>query len=343
VAELLAEELLYEREGRADRQRNSALWLNRNAGFAVGIELAVGECRGVLTDAEIRPLKGRQRRLSSTRVEETIETLYGLITDLLEGMEGPCLGVVIGVPGPTDESGQTLLFSESLGWSDVLLVQRLGERLPYRMRLINRAQAAAWGEYWVGAGVGAGDLVYVSISSGIAAGILLEGQLYMGARGLSGELGHTTILLDGAPCVCGNRGCLETVASVPTIVQAIKERRHTAESLSVQDIVTAARDGDAIVCEEIRKAGRYIGVAVANLIDLFNPSRVVIGGQLAEAGEIVLNTIRETAQRRTFPMSFAGVQIVRNALGADSVCIGACTLVVDQYVAQVEPALQLTI
>ncbi len=343
VTELLAEGLLYEKDGMADRQRNSALWLNRNAGYAVGIELAADECRGVLTDAEIRPLKQRQRRLRSTRVEETIEVVHGLIMDLLDGVMGPCLGVVIGVPGPTDERGQTLMFSESLNWSDVPLVQRLGERLPHRMRLINRAQAAVWGEYWYGAGVGADDLIYVSISSGIAAGIMIEGQLYTGARGLSGELGHTTILVDGEPCVCGNRGCLETVASVPAIMQAIKARDHTLEQLSVHDIVNAARDGDAVVADEIRKAGRYIGVAVANLIDLFNPSRVVIGGQVAEAGDIILNTIRETAQRRTFPLSFAGVQITRNALGADSVCIGACTLVVDQYVAEVEPALQLSI
>jgi predicted NBD/HSP70 family sugar kinase len=342
VAELLADGLLYEKDGAADRQRNSALWLNRNAGYAVGIELAADQCRGVLTDAEIRPLKQAQRPLTSTRVEETIETMHGLIVDLLDGMEGPCLGVVIGVPGPTDEPGKTLMFSESLGWSDVPLVQRLGERLTYRIRLINRAQAAVWGEYWYGAGIGADDLIYVSISSGIAAGILIEGQLYTGARGLSGELGHTTILVDGAPCVCGNRGCLETVASVPAIVQAIKAQGRPSEPLNVHDIVRAARDGDAIVAGEIRKAGRYIGVAVANLIDLFNPSRVIIGGQLAEAGDILLNTVRETAQRRTFPMSFSGVQIVRNALGADSVCIGACTLVVDQYVAEVEPALQLS-
>jgi predicted NBD/HSP70 family sugar kinase len=146
--------------------------------------------------------------------------------------------------------------------------------------------------------------------------------------------------------VCGNRGCLETIASVPAIIQAIKARGRMLEPLSVQDVedvVSAARDGDAVVADEIKKAGRYIGVAVANLIDLFNPSRVIIGGQLAETGEIILNTIRETAQRRTFPLSFAGVQIVRNVLGADSVCIGACTLVVDQYVAEVEPALQLSI
>jgi predicted NBD/HSP70 family sugar kinase len=343
VAELLAEGLLYEKEGAADRQRNSALWLNRNAGFAVGIELAADECRGVLTDAEIRPLKQRQHRLNSTRVEESLEAIYALIVELLEDVEGPCLGVVIGVPGPTDEAGKAVMLSESLNWSNVPLVQRLSERLPYRMRLINRAQAAVWGEYWYGAGVGADDLIYVSISSGIAAGILIEGQLYTGARGVSGELGHTTILVDGMPCVCGNHGCLETVASVPTILQAIKARSPRMEQFGVHELINAARDGDAIVADELKKAGRYIGVAIANLIDLFNPSRVVIGGQLAEAGDIILNTIRETAQRRTFSLSFAGVQIVRNALGTNSVCIGACTLVVDQYVAEVEPALQLSI
>jgi len=99
------------------------------------------------------------------------------------------------------------------------------------------------------------------------------------------------------------------------------------------------RDGDAVALDEAKNAGRFVGIAVANLIDLFNPSRVIIGGQLAEAGEIVINTIRQTAQRRTYPLSFADTQIVRGTLGPDAVCIGACALVVDRYIAEVELSL----
>jgi len=167
-----------------------------------------------------------------------------------------------------------------------------------------------------------------------------------------GNVGHTTILIDGPECVCGNRGCLETVASMPAVIRSIQARLQGGEpstlnrlldetaQLTHYDVIAAARDGDAVMLDEIRKASRYVGIAVANLMNLFNPSLVIIGGQLAEAGEMVVNTVRNTAQRRAFPLSFTGVQIVRNALGADSVCIGACALVVDQYIAQIEPALQ---
>ncbi len=145
--------------------------------------------------------------------------------------------------------------------------------------------------------------------------------------------------------LCGNRGCLETVASLPAIREAIRGRLRRGEDarlcepITYQAIIAAARDGDALVLEEIRKASDFVGIGVANLINLFNPSMVIIGGYLAEAGEVVLNAIRKTAQRRAFPLSYGDVQIQRNALSLDSACVGACALVVNEYVAQMEPAL----
>jgi glucokinase-like ROK family protein len=351
VAELLEEGFLYEHHGERKRQRNTGLYLNRNAGLAVGLELSPGECRGMLTDMEINPLRRVQRSLASTRVEEAIEAVLSLTKELLASSEGPCVGVAIGVPGPTDAQGKKVVFSESLGWSDVPLAQRLAAKIPYPVTVINRPRAGVLGEHWYGAGVGINDLIYVSISSGIGSGILIGGRLFTGASGYNGELGHTTVLVDGDECVCGNRGCLETVASVPAIARAIDlrlqagERSILAEALRTQgqlryqDIIAAVRDGDAVALDEAKRAGRFVGIAVANLIDLFNPSRVIIGGQLAEAGEIVINTIRQTAQRRTYPLSFADTQIVRGILGADAVCIGACALVVDRYIAEVELSL----
>ena len=353
VAEMLDEGLLYEDRQWDEQQRGTGLWLNRDAGLAGGIELSSDEIRGVLTNVGINPLRNGQRRLRSTGVEETVEAIISVIEKLLSGVEGECLGLVIGVPGPTDARGQILVFSESLGWSDVPLAERVAERFPCRVTLINRARAGALGEHWHGAGIDVDDLIYVSISSGVGMGILIGGRLFTGAYNNSGELGHTTMLIDGSECVCGNYGCLETVASMPAIIQAIQARLQSGErcslsgllvenaQLTYHDVIAAARDGDSLVLDQVRKASQYVGIAVANVTALFNPSLVIIGGQLAEAGEVVLNTVRKVAQRRTFPMNFADVQISRNALGLDSTCIGACALVVDQYIQQVEPALQL--
>ncbi len=350
VAELLSEGVLSEESG-SGRRRNAGLWLNGRAGLAVGIELSPDECRAVVTDMEMNALQRLQRPLGSARVEQAAEAVAGLVSEALAGTAEPCLGVTVAVPGPTDAQGQTVIFSESLGWSDVPLAARLAERLPCPVSVVNRPRAGVLGEHWYGAGVGIDDLIYVSLSSGVAAGILIGGQLFTGAFGYNGEFGHTTILADGPQCICGNRGCLEAVASLPAIGQAIEGRLRRGEPsvlrrswdgvgrLTYQEIIAAARDGDPLAVDEIRNASRYVGVGVANLIDLFNPSRVIVGGRLAEAGEIVLNTVRETAQRRAFPLSYGGVQIVRNGLGADSVCIGACALVVDRYIAEAGPAL----
>lgn len=350
VAELLQEGLLYETDSRQTRRRKIGLRLSRNAGLAIGIELAPGEIRGVMTDIGIRPLKRSQRHIDTNSVEETIEAILELTRDLLSDTENPCLGLVVGVPGPVDPQGQILVFSESLGWSDVLLAPRLSECLSCNVTLINRPRAGVLGEHWYGAGVDVDDLIYVSVSSGIAAGILIGGQLFTGAHDFNGELGHTTILIDGPECICGNRGCLETVASMPAIVRSIQARLQAGEPSSLEkvlkegsqlshyDVIAAVRDGDAVALDEVRQASVYLGISVANLIDLLNPSHVIIGGLLAEAGEIVLRTVQNTAQRRSFPLSFADVQIVRSALGADSVCIGACALVVDGFIEQLESA-----
>jgi glucokinase-like ROK family protein len=350
TAEMIGKELLSEDSERGSKQRNNGLFLGSGSEVAIGIEVSPDECRGVLTDLSMRCQRRAERQLSSSRVDITIATILLLVDDLLVGRPSRCLGVGVAVPGPTDAGGKTVVFSESMGWSDVPLAQKLQEQLTAPVTVVNRPRAGVLGEHWYGAGVGFQDVIYVSISSGIAAGILMGGQLLTGSYGFSGELGHTTMLLDGPQCVCGNRGCLEAVASLPAVVQAVRQRAESGESsewherlqanghLVYQDIVAAARGGDPLVLDEVRKASRYIGVAVANLIDLFNPSCVIIGGRLAEAGEIVLNTVRETAQRRAFPVSYAGVRIVRNALGLDSVAVGACALVVDRYVSELQNA-----
>jgi glucokinase-like ROK family protein len=349
VAELLSEKFLWEEDRFTRSQRNTRLRVNPKAGVAVGIELSADQCWAVLTDAEIHPVKHLQRTLASVHVEETVETLSSIIGELLSGVDERCLGVAIAIAGTIDTAGQMLKYSENLQWSDVPLASLLSGAVGYPVTLINRSRAGVLGEHWYGAGAGLEDIIYVSISSGIGAGILIGGHLFTGSNDAGGELGHTTVLPDGPLCVCGNQGCLETLASMPAIIRLIQNRIEDGEpssvqrredgSLSYQAVLAAARDGDNLVLEEIKKAARTIGIAVANLVDLFNPQAVIIGGRLSEAGEVVVNIVRETVQRRSFHVSFSGVQILRNALEADSACIGACALVVNQYMAQVEPIL----
>jgi len=352
VENLLTEGFLFEDSANGMRERKLGLHLNRETGVAIGFEIWAEECRAIVTDPNMRILHRCVRPLVSHAVQPTIDTIIAMHTELLSGQSVSCLGSVISLPGPVDRSGQSLVFSESLGWSDVPLGTILEKVLGWHVSLINRPRAALLGEHWYGAGTGILDIVEVTISSGIGLGIMVAGQLLGGAAGFGNELGHTTVVPDGPLCQCGNRGCLERVASMPAIIEQVQEHltagspipaiwcNRSLDPITYRDIIDAARDGDAVVLDVIRQACQYIGVAVANLIDILNPSRVIIGGQLVEVGELVINMIRETAQRRVFPLSFRGVEIVRGQLGPDASCIGACALAIDRYVAEFEPALR---
>lgn len=353
VDELVSQGFLFEDSQGGTRQRRVGLYLNRDAGVAVGFEVSPGEVRGVVADMSMRILGRCSHPLPNNTVQTAVDALATMYVELLADIALPCLGVVVSLPGPTDRADQILMFSPNLGWTEVPMGQILTERLGRRVSVINVPRAMTLGEYWYGAGIGAQDMVHINIGSGIGAGVLSAGQFLSGAQGYSSEIGHTTILPDGPLCQCGNRGCLERLASMPAIVEEARRRAEQAgiaghdwqcgdpnDSSCYARLIQAARDGDPIVLDAVRLAGYYLGIAVANLIDLFNPSLVLVGGMLAEAGELVINTIRETAQRRSFPLSFRGVEIRRAQLGADAACIGACALVIDHYVAEFEPAMQ---
>src|ERR1051325_5580051 len=183
-------------------------------------------------------------------------------------------------------------------------------------------------------------MFYVTIGTGIGGAIILDGKLWFGASGFAGEFGHITIDAEGIECVCGNTGCLETVASAPNIVRRANERlfRDNTSSLSrlamnkeftATDIVREARNGDEFSQMMIERTGRYIGAAVASVINLLNIERIVLGGDVMEAGELILEPIVREAGRRAFQPCFEATHIAAAALGADAVTIGAAMLARD--------------
>ena len=209
-----------------------------------------------------------------------------------------------------------------------------------RVELWNDANAAAYGEYKVGAGRGSRDMFYITIGTGIGGAIILDGKLWFGASGFAGEFGHITIDAEGVECVCGNTGCLETVASAPNIVRRANERlyRDNTSSLSklalnrdftAADIAREAKNGDDFALLMIERTGKYIGAAVASVINLLNIERIVLGGGVMEAGELILNAIIREAGRRSFQPCFEATQIAAAALGTDAVTIGAAMLARD--------------
>ncbi len=209
-----------------------------------------------------------------------------------------------------------------------------------RFELENDANAAAYGEFKVGAGRGAQDMFYMSIGDGIGGAIILDGKLWTGVSGLAGEIGHITIDTEGAECQCGNTGCLETIASAPNILRRAKERldRDSTSSLSrlglrreftVDDITQEALNGDDFALMMIERTGKYIGIGVANVINLLNLERIVLGGGVMATGELILNPIIHEARRRAFQPCFEATKIVAGTLGNDASAIGAAMLARD--------------
>jgi glucokinase-like ROK family protein len=220
------------------------------------------------------------------------------------------------------------------------LHKELTEATGLRVELENDANAAAYGEFKVGAGRGSSNIFYMMIGNGIGGAIILDGKLWTGTSGFAGEVGHITIDTEGIQCVCGNTGCLETLASAPSIVRRARERLHrdSTSSLSrlglnkdftADDVAHEAKEGDDFALMMIERTGKYIGTGVASVINLLNIEKIILGGGVMDAGSLILNPIIQEARRRAFQPCFEATQIVAGTLGRDAITVGAAMLARD--------------
>ena len=243
-------------------------------------------------------------------------------------------GIGIGAPGPLDIPRGLLTEPPNLpGWHDVPLRQIIAERTGLATYLENDANAAAIGEYLYGGGRGTRNMVYVTVSTGIGGGLILDGQIYHGTSGGAGEIGHMTILARGPHCGCGNRGCLEALASGTALAREGQERvdrgvpTRIAElaqgAVSARHVVQAMREGDPYAADIVREAMGYLGIGMANVVNLFNPERIVIGGGLTALGQDLLAPVRRAIPLHAFSSAAAQVTVCLAALGASVGIVGA--------------------
>ena len=200
----------------------------------------------------------------------------------------------------------------------------------------NDANLGALAEHWWGAGRGIQDLAYIKVATGVGSGHLVDGRIYRGATGVAGEIGHIVIDASGPPCVCGLRGCLTTFVGRAALVARVRElaAEHPGSVLAareptVEALIEAARAGDRLALRVAYEAAERLGVAISGLLNLMNPARVVIGGALAQLGDLLLNPLRENVYRRTLVSSIAAAEVVTSDLGPRSVALGAATLILD--------------
>jgi predicted NBD/HSP70 family sugar kinase len=231
----------------------------------------------------------------------------------------------MGIPGPVHQGGTVGSSAILPGWAGTSPRERMEELLELPVRVGNDANLGALAEYTWGAGRGSCSVVYLKLATGIGAGIVIDGALFEGAGGTAGEIGHTTIDETGDICRCGNRGCLETYAGAAAIASLLS--RSFGEELDPEQFVSRAADGDPGCRRALADAGRHIGVAVANLCNLVNPQRIVVGGSMGLAGDLLLDPLRESVRLRAIPSAAEDVEIVPGELGERAELLGAVALV----------------
>lgn len=302
----------------------------------IGISVSGDHVRAALVDEHGTILESRIGGISN----DLIPQLASTIADLRK-VAGNVTALGVAIPGLVNRQTDSVISPRGLPSTMVEnLHGELTRATGLRVEVENDANAAAYGEYKVGAGRGSRNLFYMMIGNGIGGAIILDGRLWTGASGFAGEVGHITIDSEGLPCGCGNTGCLETLASAPSIVRRARERLHRDstsslsrlalnKSFTAEDVAHQANEGDDFALMMIERTGKYIGTGVASVINLLNIERIVLGGGVMDAGSLILNPIIREVKRRAFQPCFEATEIVAAKLGLDGAPIGAALLARD--------------
>jgi predicted NBD/HSP70 family sugar kinase len=338
VSDLQRRGLVVEREGQFAGEgqpgRPAALLaLDPSAGAAVGIDFNHDKVRVAVSDLSRTVLA---QRTAAFDVDHDAAGAIRLAAEQAEGVLAEAgvepdrvLGAGVALAGPIDHKRGAVHKSSVLpGWADVDAARELEDLLDTPAYVDNDANLGALAEVTLGAGRNARFAAYVSISSGIGAGVIVDGRPYRGHRGTAGEIGHVVVDAQGPICRCGNRGCLETYASSQALLRLVRPSRE--DELSVHEVIELAKDGDAGCRRAIADVGQAVGGVVAGLVNLFSPEMVVIGGELGEAGDLLLDSLREAVRRDALPAAAGELKIVAGELGERANLLGALALVLMQ-------------
>jgi predicted NBD/HSP70 family sugar kinase len=316
----------------------------------LGMELGASHLSLVLMDPRGRVLH-RAERLHDVQGDPlgTMTIAHELVgAALATHRDRRIMGLGLAVPCPLD-----MALSERIlpAWRGHRPAAELEERWGLNVFMENDANLGALAEHWWGAAKGVECATYIKVATGVGAGHIVDGRLFRGANGIAGEIGHTAVAGSaGHRCRCGLTGCLEAEVGSFALVSRVHERlgQHPdstlahRDSLDLSDLISAANGGDTLATEVIAEAGRYLGVAVANLVNLMNPACVVIGGQLANADRLLLEPLMATMTSRALAASVEHTDVRLAELGADHIAIGAATLVLEAALATPEAFTQPT-
>lgn len=297
----------------------------------LGIELGARHVSVVLTDLRARVLAFEERRHPVRADPEGTLALVGRLIDAILGKERfplrKLLGIGVAVPSPVDSRtpGQLseLIFP---AWRAVDVREHLAARYRVPVFVDNDANLGALAERWWGLGTGQSELAYIKVGAGVGAGFILNGELYRGRSGQAGEVGHVPIDSEGPPCVCGNRGCLTTFIGSEELSARAQQLFASATPPPLSEIVRLARAGDLGARGLIEDAGARLGIVIGTLINTLDVQLVVIGGEIASVGDMLLDAVRHALRKRALPSALAQTRVMSSNLGPRAIALGAATL-----------------
>lgn len=339
----IVEQGLTESEGGRPR---ILLGVNRDAARVVGADVGEAAVTVGLFDLNLNRLGEKSYPFSGRRIgpDEVMDTIVDGVADLLDDRRGPTvptLGLGLGVPGivrkavKSDGSIATVVHAQVIGW-DAVSFDALADRLRMPVITENGAKSTTQAEHWFGSIKSIDDAVMVLIGAGAGAGIVSNGTLLRGSSSSAGEWGHTKISMDGARCRCGARGCVETFVGAAAVLEAwrgIEAVRDGEESKAVARLFEAWKAGDTRAVRAINDLVEHLGVALSNLVNLYNPQKLVLGGWFGDViAKHLLDEVATAVKAASLELPGSDVQIERSALGAKAVALGAATLPVDRFI-----------
>jgi len=351
VAELLKEKIILEtgyQESRGGR-RSALLEINPEGSFIVGMEVGETGITTLVTNIKLetkilkKTFLDEKENRPATIISVIVNSVQSALSEANVAVE-KVLGIGIGIPGLVDRDKGVSIFAPNWGWHDIPIKKKIEEALKVATYVDNGANVMALGEKWFGAAQGANNLLVLILGTGLGAGVIVNGQICRGATESAGEWGHMIINTDGPKCSCGSRGCVEAYAGVTAIIRRTKEAlaatsensllRKIAErqGITVREVIKAAKSGDPIATQVLKETGQYIGIGIANLVNLFNPEVIIIGGWVGiEAAEFLLPAIQSVVKKHALEFPLRSTRIAISRLADRAIAVGAATVVLHKF------------
>lgn len=321
-------------------RRPLLLTVNPKIAQVVIIHIRSEKMMGYLVDSGFQVHYRESKKIKGMTKEEVLELMLEMIVHCKQAATAivPAVGIVVRGPVKTQEG--ISVFAPNIGWKNIPIRNIIEKKIGLPTFVENDAKALINGEYYYGSVQDANSMILLKVSHGIGSGIMLDGKMYRGINGSAGEVGHTTIDISGPVCSCGNYGCMEALASenalVDMVVKSIKEGQKSLVSdlvngelsLVIPNIIyQAAQDGDELAIRILGQVARYLGIGIANLVNIFNPKIVVIGGGIVKARQFIEDIVRQTVSDRSFESCSSVLEIRFSNLATENTMKGAADMV----------------